>query len=143
MMNSVSKFLPKIVIGAVFAGFAATAALAVDNGGPVDAAIASRIIGEQANGYLGFVRTPTTAQADLQRTINEINIRRRAVYTEVATSQNETVDRVALLQALRQIQKAAIGDYFRDTANVWCAKSATTRSLQAADGTIIISCAAQ
>lgn len=143
MIKSVSKFLPKLIIGAIAVGLTSTAALAVDNGGPVDTAIAAHIIGEQANGYLGFVRTPTAAQADLQRTINEINIRRRAVYTEVATSQNETVDRVALLQALRQIQKAAIGDYFRDTANVWCAKSATTRAMQGSDNVIVISCAAQ
>jgi|GEM_PF-3455449 len=143
MIKSVSNFMPKFVIGALIASAVATAALAVDNGGPVDTAIANRIIGEQANGYLGFVRTPTSAQADLQRTINEINIRRRAVYTEVATSQNETVDRVALLQALRQIQKAAIGDYFRDTNNTWCAKSATTRAIQGDDNVIVISCAAR
>lgn len=134
-----SKF-NKFLSGLALAVLATTPALAVDNGGPIDIAISAHIVGEQANGYLGFVRAQTSAQVELQRLVNEVNVRRRTVYTDVAARTNETIDRVALLQALRQITKAANGDYFKDTSGTWCAKSANSRVTQAEDGTIIIAC---
>jgi uncharacterized protein len=120
----------------------ATAASAVDNNGPIDTAMNAGTIGEQADGYLGFVRTPTPAQADLQRRVNEVNIRRRGVYIQVARESGETVDRVALLQALRQITKAPAGEYFQDLADTWCAKGPNSDVRQAADNTIVIRCTA-
>ncbi len=139
-MKSIIK---NIVFGLGLALSISTAALAVDNGGPIDNAIKSGIIGEQANGYLGFVRPANAAQIELQRQINEVNVRRRAVYTKVASDTNETIDRVALLQAYRQITKSNIGDYYKDTAGVWCAKANNSRVSLADDGTITISCAAR
>lgn len=136
-MKNISKVL--------FGGFAlaligAGAALAVDNGGPVDQALASKIIGEQANGYLGFVKPAGADQGDLQRQINEINARRRAVYTDVANKTGGTVDQAATVQAMRQIQKLNNGEYLKDLSGAWCAKSPATKASQAADNSIIISC---
>jgi uncharacterized protein len=118
----------------------ATAAGAVDQNGPIDQAMSAGVVGEQADGYLGFVRTPTAAQADLQRRVNEVNIRRRGVYIQVARDSGETLDRVALLQALRQITKAPAGEYFQDLTDTWCAKGPNSDVRQAADNTIIIRC---
>lgn len=129
-----------IIIGIAIAAGVSTSALAVDNNGPIDTAIKAGIVGEQANGYLGFVRTATAAQIELQRAVNEVNVRRRGVYTSVATQTNETIERTALLQAYRQISKAANGDYFKDSTGVWCAKSANSRISSAEDGTITILC---
>jgi uncharacterized protein len=120
----------------------ASAASAVDQNGPIDTAMAAGIVGEQADGYLGFVRTPTTAQADLQRRVNEVNIRRRGVYIQVARDSGETLDRVALLQALRQITKTPAGEYFQDLTDTWCAKGPNSDVRQAEDSTIIIRCTA-
>jgi uncharacterized protein len=117
-----------------------SAAGAVDNGGPIDEAMKAGRVGEQANGFLGFVSTPTPAQADLQRRVNEVNIRRRAVYTNVAKDSGETIDRVAVLQALRQISKAEPGEFFRDTTGAWCAKGPQSDIRQAPDDTIVIRC---
>jgi uncharacterized protein len=130
------------IFSAVFAvgALIATAAGAVDQNGPIDTAMAAGIVGEQADGYLGFVRPPTAAQTDLQRRVNEVNIRRRGVYIQVARDSGETLDRVALLQALRQITKAPAGEYFQDLADTWCAKGPNSDVRQAADNTIIISC---
>lgn len=129
---------------AVFAAGAliATAASAVDQNGPIDTAMAAGIVGEQADGYLGFIRAPSAAQTDLQRRVNEVNIRRRGVYIQVARDSGETLDRVALLQALRQITKTPTGEYFQDLADTWCAKGPNSDVRQAADNTIIISCTA-
>jgi uncharacterized protein len=118
----------------------ATVAGAVDQNGPIDQAMSAGVVGEQADGYLGFVRTPTPAQADLQRRVNEVNIRRRGVYIQVARDSGETLDRVALLQALRQITKAPAGEYFQDLSDTWCAKGPNSDVRQAADDTIIIRC---
>jgi uncharacterized protein len=120
----------------------ATSVGAVDNNGPIDTAMAAGTIGEQADGYLGFVRPPSAAQTDLQRRVNEVNIRRRGVYIQVARDSGETLDRVAVLQALRQITKAPAGEYFQDMADNWCAKGPNSDVRQAADNTIIIRCTA-
>lgn len=120
----------------------ATAAVAVDNNGPIDTAMAAGTVGEQSDGYLGFVRPPAAAQADLQRRVNEVNIRRRGVYAQVARDSGETLDRVALLQALRQITKSPSGEYFKDLAGAWCAKGPNSDVRQAADNTIVIRCTA-
>ena len=130
-------FTAMLVAGALIA----TSAAAIDNNGPVDKALAQGIIGEQADGYLGFVRPPTAAQADLQRRINEINIRRRGVFNEAAKVNGETEDRVALLSALRQITKTPNGGYFQDTTQTWCVKSADSQVMQADDDVAVIRCA--
>jgi uncharacterized protein len=120
----------------------ASTAGAVDQNGPIDTAMAAGTVGEQADGYLGFVRTPSAAQADLQRRVNEVNIRRRGVYIQVARDSGETLDRVALLQALRQITKTPAGEYFQDLADVWCVKGPNSQVRQDADDTIVIRCTA-
>jgi uncharacterized protein YdbL (DUF1318 family) len=130
-------FTAMLVAGALIA----TSAAAIDNNGPVDRALAAGIIGEQADGYLGFVRTPTAAQADLQRRINEINIRRRGVFNEAAKANGETEDRVALLSALRQITKTPNGEYFQDTTRTWCVKSPESQVMQTDDDVVVIRCA--
>jgi len=130
-------FTAILVAGALIA----TSAAAIDNNGPVDKALAQGVIGEQADGYLGFVRAPTAAQADLQRRINEINIRRRGVFNEAAKANGETEDRVALLSALRQITKTPNGEYFQDTTRTWCVKSPESQAMQTADDVVVIRCA--
>jgi uncharacterized protein len=137
-MCSMSKrfFIPILALSALVA----STAWAVDNNGPIDNAMAAGIVGEQADGSLGFVRPPTADQTDLQRRVNEVNIRRRGVYIQVARESGETIDRVALLQALRQITKAPAGEYFKDLSNRWCAKGPNSDVRQAADDTIVISC---
>ncbi|MFN7497339.1 MAG: YdbL family protein [Hyphomonadaceae bacterium] len=130
-------FTAILVAGALIA----TSALAIDNNGPVDKAMAAGVVGEQADGYLGFVRPPTAAQADLQRRINEINIRRRGVFNDTAKTNGETEDRVALLSALRQITKTPNGEYFQDTTKTWCVKSPDSQVMQTADDIVVIRCA--
>ncbi|MCA3693111.1 YdbL family protein [Aquidulcibacter sp.] len=131
-----------ILIGLMVAGaLIATSAMAIDNNGPVDKAMAAGIIGEQADGYLGFVRPPTAAQADLQRRINEINIRRRGVFNDTAKETGETEDRVALLSALRQITKTPNGEYFQDITKTWCVKTPESQVMQTADDVVVIRCA--
>jgi uncharacterized protein len=133
-----SIFAAIVAVGALIA----TSASAVDQGGPIDQAMGAGVVGEQADGYLGFIRTPTTGQADLQRRVNEVNIRRRGIYIQVARDSGETLDSAALIQALRQITKTPAGQYFKDSTDTWCVKGPNSDVRQATDDTIIIRCTA-
>lgn len=139
---SASTFLRRLVAAGVLALAltGAQAALAVDDGGPIDQAIATGLIGEQADGYLGFVANPTPAQADLRRRVNDVNLGRRSVYADVARRNGETQERVAVLQAMRQIQNTETGAMIRDLSGTWCPRSPANRVGLAADGTIQIQC---
>jgi hypothetical protein len=126
---------------ALVLGAAATVpARAIDNGGPLDQAIAAGTIGEQADGYLGFVQPATAAQRDLERRVREVNLGRRSVYADVATRNGETQDRVAVLQAVRQITNTEAGTYFKDLSGTWCRRGPANRVGFATDGTIQIQC---
>lgn len=132
-----AAFSVLLAAGAAFA----QAPAARYGGGAILAAVNSGTVGEQADGYLGFVRPATSAEAELQRAVNENTIRRRAVYGQMARDNGETIDRVAVVAALRQITQLQNGEYFRDQSGRWCAKSAGARIEAAADDTIVIRCA--
>jgi uncharacterized protein len=129
-----------LLAGVAMAGLLAGTALAIDNGGPIDKAMEAGRVGEQADGYLGFVSAPTTAESDLVRRISDVNARRRTVYTETAARIGDTVERVALFQAMRQVQNAPLGEFFRDLSGSWCRKTTASVANQAADGTVVIRC---
>jgi uncharacterized protein YdbL (DUF1318 family) len=58
----------------------------------VAAAIAQGIVGEKADGYLGFRGSPSAA---VRAEVDSINIKRRAVYTERAAARGVSVEAVA------------------------------------------------
>ncbi|MBC6402756.1 MAG: YdbL family protein [Hyphomonadaceae bacterium] len=74
----------------------------------VDRAIRDGLVGETATGYLQLV----TGAADpkIVNAMNEVNIRRKSVYTELARRQNVQVKVVAALAGEKQIAKASRGD---------------------------------
>lgn len=84
----------------------------------VDAAIARGEIGEQIDGYLGVVdgASPSTAVRDA---MNEINIARKSVYTNAASSSPQPASVFAQLTGEKQIKKAAPGTYVKDSTGVW------------------------
>ena len=61
----------------------------------VDQAKTSGTVGERLDGYLGLVSG--SASASVQAAMNEINIRRKSVYTKLARAQNVSVEVVAAL----------------------------------------------
>lgn len=106
-----------------------------------DAALKDKIIGEMANGYLGFVKTPTQEQIEISRAINEINAIRKNVFMEKAKERSQTIDAYAAISAYKQIsEKTQIGEYFRDMNNVWCLKTSKSIIEIKDDGAIIIKC---
>ena len=93
---------------------AAPAAYAQD--AVVDAAQASGLVGEQADGYLG-VRGD--ASSDIRARVDQINIKRRAAYTDLATKRGVTVGDVAAATACQIQDSVGSGQYWRDEGGQW------------------------
>lgn len=79
----------------------AVTGVAVAQENPVVAqARASGIVGEQLDGYLGFAKAPSS---DVKAAVDAINIKRRAIYTDIAAKQNATVQEVATARGCEQL----------------------------------------
>ncbi len=79
------------------------------------------VIGEQADGYLGFVPNAQIS-ADLRGRVEQNNIRRRAAYTQTADARNATVAEVATAVAcevFQDAQRLRLGERYRDGDGQW------------------------
>lgn len=71
---------------------------------------ASGQAGEQADGYLGLV----SGGADVQARVDQVNIKRKALYTELATQRSVTVQDVAESTACKLLaERVAIGQFYK------------------------------
>jgi len=73
-------------------------------------------VGEQVNGYLGFVAAPT---ADLKKVIEDINIKRRAVYADKAKTANATLEEYALTSGCLLISHTVPGEKYQAPDGNW------------------------
>lgn len=80
------------------------------------AARSQGLIGEQPDGYLGFVTTPTP---EIRRMVEDLNIRRRAAYTQRAAAANATVEQFAFTSGCRLIAETAPGERYRAPDGSW------------------------
>ena len=78
---------------------------------------ASGLVGEQADGYLGLVGN---APADVRAQMEQVNIQRRAAYTQLATSRGATIEEVAAATACQLFAgRVGPGQYYRLPDGVW------------------------
>lgn len=74
-------------------------------------------VGEQADGYVGAVKG---ASPDLKARIDQINIKRKAAYTELAEKRGVTVNEVAAATACELLSnKVGPGQFYRNEAGQW------------------------
>ena len=73
-------------------------------------------VGEQADGYLGIVGAADPA---LQRLVDDINIKRRAVYAEKAKENNATLEAYALTAGCQAIARTTPGEKYRAPDGSW------------------------
>ncbi|HVY84714.1 MAG TPA: YdbL family protein [Caulobacterales bacterium] len=87
---------------------------------------AAGVVGEQADGYLGVVQGQT-ASADVRAHVDQVNIGRRAVYTQRAASRNVSVNEMAAAVACEIFeQRIAVGERYRDENGTWRQRTAAT-----------------
>ena len=78
---------------------------------------ASGQVGEQADGYLGIVGSPS---ASLRAQVDAVNIKRRAYYTDLAGRRGVKIEEVAASTACELFRsKVSPGQYYRLPDGVW------------------------
>jgi hypothetical protein len=118
---------------AVFAVCAVALALAApafgQAGGTLAQARAAGLIGEQADGYLGFV-PGADISAELRGRVNQNNMQRRAAYTR-QLDQARAEGRVATLEEIAYAvacdvfeTRIAVGEFYRTEAGQWRQRTA-------------------
>lgn len=75
------------------------------------------LIGERFDGYLGFV-TPNSP-AELRRQVNAINIRRRALYHDLASRKGVTPEEVGITAACSLLRRIGSGEYYLPGQGSW------------------------
>ena len=74
------------------------------------------LIGERFDGYLGFVTTPSEA---LRRQVNSINIRRRALYANLARRKGVSTEEVGVTATCTLFTRIPVGGYYLTSDRGW------------------------
>ncbi len=78
-------------------------------------------VGEKIDGYLGVVGAGTPA---LQAVVNDINIKRRALYANKAKAANATLDEYALTAGCQAILATSPGEKYQAPDGSWQTRGA-------------------
>lgn len=84
------------------------------------------LIGEQADGYLGFV-PGASISADLRGRVEQNNIQRRALYTRRAAERGVSVNEMAAAVACQVFERPqiAVGERYRNEGGQWRQRTAS------------------
>jgi uncharacterized protein YdbL (DUF1318 family) len=100
-------------------GLAVTAAAVSAQRDPAYAAArASGAVGEKPDGYLAALVPAAQALA------NDLNIKRRALYTEEARAQTTTIEQVAFVAGCRNIARTVPGEKYQAPDGSWQTRDA-------------------
>jgi len=110
----------RVVVGLAVAGMIPAAAWAQRD--PVYAAArAGGQVGEKVDGYLGYVTPPAPA---LKAVIDELNIKRKAVYADKAAANKATVEEYALTSGCLLISQTQPGEKYQGPDGSWQTRTA-------------------
>ena len=113
-----SPFLNSVALGAALLGLAAGGATtwAEARDPAYAAARAAGQVGEKMDGYLGMVGA---GGASLRAMVDDLNIKRRAVYSQKAQAQHATVEEYAMAQACILIWRTVPGERYQAPDGSW------------------------
>lgn len=80
------------------------------------AAKASGQVGERYDGYIGYVRRPAPA---LRAQVDAVNIRRRALYSNLAASRGVSPQDVGITAGCQLLSRVAVGEAYLLGDNAW------------------------
>lgn len=112
---------PAILAAALLAGAGASAAFAEARDPAYAQARASGQVGEKVDGYLGVVGGGSPA---LRALVDDLNIKRRAVYTEKAQAQHATVQEYAFTSGCLLIAQTVPGEKYQAPDGSWQTRGA-------------------
>jgi uncharacterized protein YdbL (DUF1318 family) len=87
----------------------ATSPALAQNSAMIAQARGAGLIGERYDGYIGVVRAPS---AELRRQVAAINIRRRSLYSDLATRKGVTPEEVGITAACTLLRRIGVGEYY-------------------------------
>lgn len=117
-----SKTATLLKIAAAIAVIGAVAAPAMAQRDPAYAAARSAgQVGEKMDGYLGIVGAATPA---LRQLVDDINIRRRALYAEQAQANNATLEEYAFTAGCLAIARTQSGEMYQAPNGSWVQRGA-------------------
>ena len=114
MKNSVEMMIAAVLLGAT-----ATSAVAYQSGRDpaYQSARQTGLVGEKADGYLGFVVPPSAA---IRALVEDINIKRKAAYSKEALANGATVEEMALRSGCRLIaERTVAGEKYQTPSGQW------------------------
>ncbi len=85
------------------------------------AAKAAGTVGEKADGYIGIVGQPTP---ELQRIVDDINIKCRAVFAKKAQENNATLEQYAMTVGCQTILRTKPGEKYQAPDGTWKTRTA-------------------
>lgn len=106
----------KFLILAGLLGIGIVAGLAQAQSGAVSGALADGSVGEKADGYLGIRGSVSAA---VRGEVESINIKRRAVYTDLAAKRGVSVEAMAAATACKTLPALAVGRAFQLDGGAW------------------------
>ena len=115
------KFLTNLAFAGAAAGLALSAPAMAQRDPAYDAARAAGQVGEKMDGYLGIVGA---SNAELQRIVSDINIKRRAVYADKARAANATLEEYALTAGCLAIARTSPGEKYQAPDGSWQTRGA-------------------
>jgi len=80
---------------------------------------AAGMIGEQANGYIGFV---TAASDEVKQLVSSVNAKRKAHYQKIAKSKRIMLQEVELIAGRKAMEKTLAGNYIKPATSDWIKK---------------------
>jgi len=117
MTHELFRRIGLLVAAASVLGTGLIAAPALGQRDPAyEAARSSGRVGEKMDGYLGIVGASDPA---LQKLVDDLNIRRRAVYAERAASEGATLEEYAFTAGCLAIQRTAPGEMYQAPGGSW------------------------
>ena len=109
-MTKQAKTISRLFLAAAAAGLALSAPASAQRDPGYDAARAAGQIGEQIDGYLGYVGSPS---ASLRALVEDINIKRRAAYAQKAQAANATLKDYAFTSGCLLIARTKPGEMYQ------------------------------
>jgi uncharacterized protein YdbL (DUF1318 family) len=109
-MTKQAKTFSRIILAAAAAGLVLSAPASAQRDPAYDAARAAGQIGEQIDGYLGVVGG---GSATLRALVDDINIKRRAAYSEKAAAANATLKDYAFTSGCLLIARTKPGEMYQ------------------------------
>lgn len=115
------KTMVGIIVGALAMAGAVMPAAHAQRDPAYAAARGAGEVGEQPDGYLGLVGAGTPA---LRGLVANINIQRKAAYTQKAQATGATVEQMAFTSGCNLIAQASPGEKYKTPEGVWKTRTA-------------------